>query len=100
MPDLPWFVYAMLLAPLGLILVAAAWKSLQVRAARGWPSTAGKVVVSNAELRDVRVIDSERSDGFRTEQRNFANIIYEYSAAGKKLRNNRSSTASFGCSGL
>ena len=89
MPDLPWFVYAMLLAPLGLILVAAAWKSLQVRAAREWPSTAGKVVVSNAELRDVRVIDSERSDGFRSEQRNFANIIYEYSAAGKKLRNNR-----------
>ena len=79
----------MLLAPLGLILVAAAWKSLQVRAARRWPSTAGKVVVSNTELRDVRVIDSERSDGFRTEQRNFANIIYEYSAAGKKLRNNR-----------
>jgi len=27
-PDLPWFVYAMLLAPLGLILVAAAYKSL------------------------------------------------------------------------
>ena len=89
MPDLSWFVYAMLLAPLGLILVAAAWKSLQVRAAREWPSTAGKVVISNAELRDVRVIDSERSDGFHTEQRNFANIVYEYSAAGNKLRNNR-----------
>jgi hypothetical protein len=89
MPDLPWFVYAMLLAPLGLILAAAVYKSLQVRAAREWPSTAGKVVVSGTEVREVRVIDSEREDGFRTEQRNFAYIVYEYSAAGKKLRNNR-----------
>ena len=63
MPDLPWFVYLMLLAPLGLILVAAVWKSLQVRAAREWPSTPGKVVVSTAELRDTRVIDSEREGG-------------------------------------
>ena len=46
LPDLPWFVYAMLLAPLGLLLVAAVYKSLQVRAAREWPSAAGKVVVS------------------------------------------------------
>ena len=89
MPDLPWFVYAMLLAPLGLILAAAVYKSLQVRAAREWPTTTGKVVVSGTEVREVRVIDSEREDGFRTEQRNFANIVYEYSAAGKKLRNNR-----------
>jgi hypothetical protein len=60
-----------------------------VRAAREWPSTPGKVVVSAAEVRDVKVIDSERADGFRMEQRNFANIVYEYSVAGKKLRNNR-----------
>ena len=32
----------MLLAPLGLMLVAAAYKTLQVRAAREWPSTAGQ----------------------------------------------------------
>ena len=89
MPDLPWFVYAMLLAPLGLILVAAVYKTLQVRAAREWPSTPGKVVVSNSEVRDVRVIDSEREDGSRIEQRNFANIVYEYSVSGQKLRNNR-----------
>jgi hypothetical protein len=89
MPDLPWFVYAMLLAPLGLILVAAAYKSLQVRAAREWPSAAGKVVISNSEVRDFKVIDSERASGHRIEQRNFANIVYEYSVAGKKLRNNR-----------
>ena len=50
---------------------------------------AGKVVVSEAEVRETRVIDSDREDGHRTEQRNFANIVYEYSVGGQKLRNNR-----------
>jgi len=89
LPDLPWFVYAMLLAPLGLLLVAAAYKSLQVRAAREWPSTSGKVVVSKTELRKVEVIDSDREERRRFEERNFADIVYEYSVAGRKLRNNR-----------
>src|SRR6185503_19025879 len=89
MPDLPWFVYAMLLAPLGLILAVAVYKSLQVRAAREWPSAGGKVVVSRAELRKVKVIDSDRQEGHRFEERNFADIVYEYSVAGRKLRNNR-----------
>jgi len=31
----------------------------------GRPSAAGKVVVSNAELRDFKVIDSDRADGHR-----------------------------------
>lgn len=93
MPDLPWSVYAMLLAPLGLILAVAAYKSLQVRAAREWPSASGKVVISKAEVRDVEMIDSDRQDKHRIEQRNFANVTYEYSVAGKKLRNNRSVSA-------
>jgi hypothetical protein len=79
----------MLLAPLGLILAVAAYKSLQVRAAREWPSASGKVVISRSEVRDVEVIDSDRQDKHRIEQRNFANVTYEYSVAGKKLRNNR-----------
>ncbi len=89
MPDLPWFVYAMLLAPLGLILVAAAYKTLQVRAAREWPSTPGKVVISNSEVREVKVLDSERESGHKFEARNFANIVYEYSVSGQTLSNNR-----------
>jgi hypothetical protein len=89
LPDLPWFVYLMLLAPLGLLLGAAVYKTLQVRAAREWPSAAGKVVVSGAEVRKVKVIDSDRAEGHRFEERNFANIVYEYSVAGRKLRNNR-----------
>ena len=89
LPDLPWFVYLMLLAPLGLLLAVAAYKTLQVRAAREWPSAPGRVVIAKAEVRDVEVIDSDRQDKHRIERRNFANVTYEYSVAGKKLRNNR-----------
>ena len=89
MPDLPWFVYAMLLAPLGLILVAAAYKTLQVRAISDWPSTPGKVVTSNSELREIKVLDASRENGHRFEPRNFANIAYEYSVSGQTLSNNR-----------
>jgi Protein of unknown function (DUF3592) len=88
-PDLPWYVYAMLLAPLALVLFAAAYKTLQVRAIREWPSTPGKVVISDSELREIRVLDDPREDNHRLEQRNFANIVYQYSVAGRQLRNNR-----------
>jgi hypothetical protein len=89
MPNLPWYVYAMLLAPLAVILFGAVYKSLQVRAASDWPSAPGKVVISNSQVRDVRVIDASREDGFRIEKRNFANIVYEYSVSGERLSNNR-----------
>jgi hypothetical protein len=88
-PDLPWFVYAMLLAPFGLIVVAAIYETLRARAAGEWPSTPGKVVISKAEVREIGVLDHDREDGRRMEQRNFANIVYEYSVSGQKLRNNR-----------
>jgi len=89
MPNLPGYVYAMLLAPLALVLFAAVYKSLQVRAARQWPSTPGRVVTSNSEVRDIRVIDRGREDGYRFEPRNFANIVYQYSVSGQTLTNNR-----------
>jgi hypothetical protein len=79
----------MLLAPLALILVAAIVKTWQAREARSWPQAAGKVVTSVAELREVRVSDDEREDGYRMESRNFANVTYEYSVGGRKLGNNR-----------
>src|SRR5260370_6113085 len=79
----------MLLAPLALVLFPAAYKTLQVRAIREWPSTPGNVFISNSEVRDVRVLDDSREDNYRIERRNFANIVYQYSVAGKQLRNNR-----------
>jgi uncharacterized protein DUF3592 len=93
MPQLPWYVYLMLLAPLGLILFAAVYKTLQVRAAREWPSAPGKVVISNSEVRQVRVLDETHEEGHHFEPRNFANIVYEYSVSGEILTNNRVSIA-------
>ena len=89
MPNLPWLAYAMLLAPLGLILIAATVKTWQAREARSWPQTSGKVVSSVAEVRDVRVSDDDREDGYRLEQHNFANVVYEYSMDGRKVSCNR-----------
>lgn len=89
LPDIPWFVYAMLLAPVGLIVFAAGYKYLEVRAASDWPSTPGKVVISKPEVRQVKVIDSDRARGHRFEERNFANVTYEYSIAGQVYRCNR-----------
>ncbi len=89
MPDLPWFVYAMLLAPLGLLLIAAIVKTWQVREARNWPQVAGKVVLSVAETREVKVFDDEREGSYRFESRNFANVTYEYAVGGRKQRCNR-----------
>jgi hypothetical protein len=88
-PDLPWIVYAILFAPLGLLLVAALVKSWEVREARGWSRTSGKIVVSAPEVRDVELMDREREDGHRLEKRNFANVVYEYVVGGRTLRNNR-----------
>lgn len=89
LPDIPWFVYAMLLAPVGLIVFAAIYKYLEVRAASDWPSVPGKVVMSRPEVRDVKVIDSDREAGHYYEERNFANVTYEYAVAGQAYRNNR-----------
>ncbi|MET3906214.1 hypothetical protein ABID59_000535 [Bradyrhizobium sp. S3.3.6] len=89
MPNLPPLVYAMLLAPLALILIAAIVKTWQAREARSWPQVSGKVVTSVAEVREVRVSDDEREDGYRMESRNFANVTYEYSVSGRKLSGNR-----------
>ena len=79
----------MLLAPFGLIVVAAIYKSLQIRAASDWPSAPGKVITSNSQVRKVDVLDDTHADGRSTEERNFANIVYEYSVSGQKLTNNR-----------
>lgn len=89
LPDIPWIVYAMLLAPMGLILFAAIYKSFEVRAASRWPSVPGKVVASHSEVRKVRILDSDRAAGHRYEERNFANVVYQYVVAGKTYRNNR-----------
>jgi ribosomal protein L21E len=89
LPDIPWFVYAMLLAPVGLIVFAAIYKSFEVRAASDWPSVPGEVVISAPQVRKVKVIDGNREEGHYYEERNFANVTYQYVIAGQTYRNNR-----------
>src|SRR5689334_10825305 len=81
-PHLPWPVYAMLLAPLALILIAAIVKTWQAREAGSWPQVMGKVVTSVSEVREVKVSDND--NGHRLEKRYFANVVYEYQANGRK----------------
>jgi hypothetical protein len=94
MPDLPWFVYAIPFAMIGLIAFAAFYKWLEVRAAAEWPETTGKVVVSTSETRKVKTFDDDRQDmerdgGRGEEERNFAKIVYEYQVSGQKMRASR-----------
>jgi ribosomal protein L21E len=89
LPDIPWFVYAMLLAPMGLIVFAAIYKYFEVRAASDWPSVPGEVVISAPQVRKVKVIDGNREEGHYYEERNFANVTYQYVIAGQTYRNNR-----------
>jgi hypothetical protein len=89
MPDLPWLVYAIPLAMIGVIAFAAFYKWLEVRAASHWPQTTGKVVVSTSQVRKVKTFDDSRESGRSHEKRNFALIVYEYTVSGKKLRNDR-----------
>lgn len=89
MPDVPWFLYAIPLAMLSLIAVAAIYKYMQVKEAARWPSVQGKIVVSKSEQRDVETFDDDEADGRGTEQRNFAKIVYEYTVRGQALRHDR-----------
>lgn len=91
LPDIPLHVYLMLFAPIGLIVFAAVWKWFEVRAAREWSSALGTVVESSEQLRMVKLLEpqSERSPGYRFEERSFANIVYEYEVAGQTYSNNR-----------
>lgn len=76
---------------IGLIVVAALYKLYQVREASRWPSVPGKVVVSQSQMRRVNVSDSiTRTDGTNaSEERNFANVVFEYHVGSRRFRNDR-----------
>lgn len=86
LPDIPLPVYLMLFAPLVLLVLAAAYKSLELRAVRRWPSTSGVVVEAGQQRRRVKVPSRRRT---RFEERAFANIVYSYEIAGQIYRNTR-----------
>lgn len=86
LPDIPLPVYLMLFTPMVLLVLAAAYKSLQVWAVRRWPSTSGVVVEAGEQRRQVKVPSRRRT---RFEERVFANIVYNYEIAGQSYRNSR-----------
>lgn len=86
LPDIPLYVYFMLFAPIALLVLAASYKSLQVRAARTWPSASG-IVVESGELRRKVKVPSRRRPRF--EERSFANVVYQYEIAGQPHTNSR-----------
>lgn len=91
LPDIPLYIYAALLAPIGLFVFAAARKELEIRVARNWPSVPGVVVASGRETRPVRLLErrAKRSGGYRFEERSFANTVYAYGVAGQSYTSNR-----------
>jgi len=90
MSDAPWIVILWPVLMLGVIVVAAVYKYIEVNNARSWRSAPGVVVKSGVEARKVKAMDNvRRTDGGGTETRNFANVTYEYELFGKTLRNNR-----------
>ncbi len=89
MPDVPWLVYAFPLAIVGLIAVAALRKYFQVRDAAHWPQVAGKIVTSSTQARNVKTFEDDLADQQSEQQRNFANVVYEYVVNGQTLTNDR-----------
>jgi hypothetical protein len=81
--DVPWIVVLWPVLMLGVIVVAAVVKYIDIYKAKTWRSVAGKVVKSEVQAR--RVPDT----GGGTEMKNFASVTYEYELFGKKLHNSR-----------
>lgn len=81
-----WFIYAILLAFPGLILIAVIVKYFEVMKARNWSSVPGIITVSTSEVRSVKTGVGEDAD---SEKRNFAKIVYEYKIANHTFHGDR-----------
>jgi hypothetical protein len=81
-----WVFYLILAAIPGVILFAVAYKLVEVRRARSWPSTPGRVVASGTEALPVPSGGPRSTD---TELRNFARVEYVYTVGGREYRCDR-----------
>lgn len=83
-----WKVIVIGMMPIALIAVAVGVKYIEMVRARSWVSVPGKIVSAKSVQRKVaRSLSSANDeDG---EMRNFAEIIYAYEVAGRKLRGER-----------
>ncbi|MDB5589456.1 MAG: hypothetical protein JWP26_4426 [Devosia sp.] len=92
--ELKWFLFAILMAMDGLVMVAAVTKYIEVKRASIWAAVPGRVTASRSEARTVdKSSGSGRDRVVDTEIRNFATVAYEFHADGRKQTGNRISIA-------
>jgi hypothetical protein len=83
----PKYVALLFIAPLiGIIVIAAVVKYVEVWQARSWKAAPGRIVYSRAASRKVK---TSSTDTDRNEMRNFASIAYEFEVLGKTKRGTR-----------
>ncbi len=96
--EINWIVLLMLLVIPGLLAAALVWIYVQDIPIRSWVETSGRIVTSTSAARDVRKQEfrttGESSDtDFITsetiETKNFADVHYEFSVAGKTYSGSR-----------
>lgn len=89
--DEKWIIPLMFIGPIvGLLSFATLVKYIEVRRARSWIAVPGRILSAKSVSRAVRRAGSDvQEQGEDTELRNFADIVYEFSHAGKKYKGSR-----------
>lgn len=85
------YIALLFISPLiGVLVIAAVVKYVEVWRARSWKAAPGKIVYSRSVSRKVK---TSSTDTDRNEMRNFASIAYEFEVLGQKRRGTRVSIA-------
>lgn len=83
----PKYIALLFVSPLiGVLVIAAVVKYVEVWRARSWKAAPGRIVHSRVTSRPV---NTSSTDTDRNEMRNFASIAYEFEVLGKKRRGSR-----------
>ncbi|KAB2850267.1 MAG: DUF3592 domain-containing protein [Hyphomicrobiaceae bacterium] len=83
----PKYIALLFISPLiGLLVIAAVVKYVEVWRARSWKPVPGRIVQSRSASRKVK---TSSTDTDRNEIRNFASIAYEFEVLGRKRRGTR-----------
>ena len=81
------YVALLFISPLiGVLVIAAVVKYVEVWRARSWKAAPGRIVYSRSTSRKVK---TSSTDTDRNEMRNFASIAYEFEVLGQKRRGTR-----------
>ncbi|CAN1724211.1 DUF3592 domain-containing protein [Hyphomicrobium sp. 1Nfss2.1] len=81
-----WIVVFLISPFIGLLTLATVVKFIEVRRTNAWASSHGRIVRSQAVQRKVSKLEGSTT---RSEIRNFAAIVYEFDAGGRKFTGSR-----------